>query len=96
MGEACAGRKQRKQTATDREVEIDLLTHSVRRGGRRLELQPREFQLLEFLARNVGQVLDRPTLLAKVWDWHFDPRTNVVESHSVACAPRSTAALTSA
>lgn len=63
------------------DVEIDLLTRCVTRGEKRLALQPREFRLLEFLARNVGKVLDRSTLLKNVWDCHFDPRTNVVESH---------------
>ncbi|MEJ0007431.1 MAG: response regulator transcription factor [Steroidobacteraceae bacterium] len=63
------------------DVEIDLLTRRAKRGDKPLALQPREFRLLEFLARNVGKVLDRPTLLLKVWDCHFDPRTNVVESH---------------
>jgi two-component system OmpR family response regulator len=63
------------------DVEIDLLTRCVKRGGKKLQLQPREFRLLEFLVLNVGRVLDRTTLLAKVWDCHFDPRTNVVESH---------------
>jgi two-component system OmpR family response regulator len=63
------------------DVEIDVLTRSVRRGGRSLELQPREFRLLECLVRNAGTVLGRTTLLEKVWDCHFDPRTNVVESH---------------
>jgi len=63
------------------DVEIDLLTRCVTRGDRQLALQPREFRLLEFLARNVGKVLDRSTLLKNVWDCHFDPRTNVVESH---------------
>lgn len=62
-------------------VEIDLLTGRVRRGDKHLALQPREFRLLEFLARNVGEVLDRTTLLKHVWDCHFDPRTNVVDSH---------------
>ena len=63
------------------DVEIDLQTRCVKRGDRSLALQPREFRLLEFLVLNVGKVLDRTTLLAKVWDCHFDPRTNVVESH---------------
>jgi two-component system OmpR family response regulator len=63
------------------DVEIDVLTRSVRRGGRSLELQPREFRLLECLVRHAGTVLGRTTLLEKVWDCHFDPRTNVVESH---------------
>jgi len=63
------------------DVEIDLLNRCVRRGDRKMALPPREFRLLTFLARNAGTVLDRPTLLEKVWDCHFDPRTNVVESH---------------
>lgn len=63
------------------DIEIDLLTRCVKRGERQLALPPREFRLLAFLARNVGKVLDRTTLLDKVWDCHFDPRTNVVESH---------------
>jgi two-component system OmpR family response regulator len=63
------------------DVEVDVLTRSVKRAGRNLELQPREFRLLEFLLRNAGTVLDRSTLLEQVWDCHFDPRTNVVESH---------------
>ena len=63
------------------DVEIDLLTRCVKRGDRQLALQPREYRLLTFLARNVGKVLDRPTLLQQVWDCHFDPRTNVVDSH---------------
>jgi two-component system, OmpR family, response regulator len=63
------------------DVEIDLRTRCVKRGHRQLALQPREYRLLTVLARNVGKVLDRPTLLKQVWDCHFDPRTNVVESH---------------
>lgn len=63
------------------DVEVDILTRSVKRGSRNLELQPREFRLLEYLMRNAGTVLGRSTLLEKVWDCHFDPRTNVVESH---------------
>ncbi len=63
------------------DIEIDLLTRCVKRGARQLALPPRELRLLAFLARNVGKVLDRTTLLDKVWDCHFDPRTNVVESH---------------
>jgi two-component system OmpR family response regulator len=63
------------------DVEIDVLTKSVRRAGRSLALQPREFRLLEYLVRNAGTVQGRSTLLEKVWDCRFDPRTNVVESH---------------
>ena len=53
----------------------------VRRAGREIELQPREFLLLEYLMRHAGQVVTRTMLLEGVWDLHFDPRTNVVESH---------------
>jgi two-component system, OmpR family, response regulator len=75
------GRAQPETLLRVGDVEIDLLTRCVKRGEKQLELQPREFKLLEFLVRNVGKVLDRTTLLEKVWDYHFDPRTNVVESH---------------
>lgn len=63
------------------DLEIDLLKHSVRRGGRRIDLQPREFKLLEFLARHADRVVTRTMLLEMVWDFHFDPKTNIVETH---------------
>ena len=63
------------------DLEIDVMARSVRRAGKAIDLQPREFRLLEFLARNVDQVVTRTMLLEKVWDVHFDPHTNVVESH---------------
>jgi two-component system OmpR family response regulator len=63
------------------DLEIDLLSRVVRRGGHRIELQPREFRLLEYLMRHAGQVVTRTMLLENVWDFHFDPRTNVVETH---------------
>jgi two-component system OmpR family response regulator len=53
----------------------------VSRGGRRVELQPREFRLLEYLMRHAGQVVTRTMLLENVWDYHFDPQTNVVDVH---------------
>jgi len=53
----------------------------VTRGGIRLDLQPREFQLLEHLMRNAGRVVTRTMLLESVWDFHFDPKTNIVETH---------------
>ena len=53
----------------------------MRRGGQRIELQPREFQLLEYLMRHAGRVVTRTMLLESVWDFHFDPRTNIVETH---------------
>lgn len=63
------------------DLEIDLLSRSVRRGGQPVELQPREFRLLEYLARHADQVVTRTMLLEHVWDLHFDPQTNVVDSH---------------
>jgi two-component system OmpR family response regulator len=61
------------------DLEIDLLARTVRRQGREIELLPREFQLLEYLARNAGQVVSRAMLLQHVWDLHFDPTTNVID-----------------
>lgn len=63
------------------DLEMDLIARSVRRAGRLVELQQREFQLLEQLLRHAGQVVTRTMLLEKVWDFNFDPRTNIVESH---------------
>jgi two-component system OmpR family response regulator len=60
---------------------MDLLSRKVTRGGRALQLQPREFKLLEFLMRHANQVVTRTMLLEQVWDYHFDPRTNVVDVH---------------
>jgi len=60
---------------------LDRMTRVVRRAGREIDLQPREFLLLEYLMRHAGQVVTRTMLLEGVWDLHFDPRTNVVESH---------------
>jgi two-component system OmpR family response regulator len=53
----------------------------VQRAGKVIELQAQEFRLLEFLMRNIGRVVTRTMLLEKVWDLHFDPRTNIVETH---------------
>jgi two-component system OmpR family response regulator len=61
------------------DLELDLLARGVRRAGREIELLPREFQLLEYLMRNVGQVVSRGMLLQHVWDLHFDPMTNVID-----------------
>ncbi|MGH7002994.1 MAG: winged helix-turn-helix domain-containing protein [Alphaproteobacteria bacterium] len=63
------------------DLEMDLLKRTVTRAGRPIELQPREFRLLEYLMRNAGRVVTRTMLLEKVWDFHFDPQTNVVETH---------------
>ena len=63
------------------DLELDLLKRVVRRAGCEIALQPREFRLLEYLMRHAGQVVTRTMLLDNVWNYHFDPRTNVVESH---------------
>jgi len=63
------------------DLELDLTKRTVRRGGQPIALQPREFRLLEYLMRHAGQVVTRTMLLENVWDFHFDPRTNIVESH---------------
>jgi two-component system OmpR family response regulator len=63
------------------DLEMDLLKRTVMRGGRQVDLQPREFQLLEFLMRNADRVVTRTMLLEAVWEFHFDPKTNIVETH---------------
>ena len=63
------------------ELELDLLSRSVRRQAQRIELQPREFRLLEYLMRHANQVVTRTMLLEGVWDYHFDPQTNVIDVH---------------
>ena len=62
-------------------LSIDLLTHMVVRDGRQLTLQPREFKLLEYLLRHANQIVTRTMLLENVWDYHFDPQTNVIDVH---------------
>lgn len=63
------------------DLEMDLIARSVTRAGDTIELQPREFRLLEVLMRNKGRVLTRTMLLERVWSFHFEPRTSVVETH---------------
>jgi two-component system OmpR family response regulator len=62
-------------------LELDLIAHRAKRGGRDLQLQPREFRLLEYLMRNADRVVTRTMLLEKVWNFHFDPKTKIVETH---------------
>jgi two-component system OmpR family response regulator len=62
------------------DLELDLVHHRVTRGGKRIQLQPRELRLLEYFMRRPGRVLTRTMLLEQVWDMHFDPQTNVVDS----------------
>jgi len=63
------------------DLTMDLRSRKVTRGVRAVALQPREFQLLEYLMRHVGQVVTRTMLLENVWDYHFDPQTNIVDVH---------------
>ena len=63
------------------DLELDLLTRAVKRAGKPIELLPREFRLLEYLMRNAGHVVTRTMLLEHVWDYHFDPQTNVIDVH---------------
>ncbi len=63
------------------DLELDRMTRRVTRGGKKIELTAREFQLLEFMMRHSGQVVTRTMLLEGVWDYHFDPQTNVIDVH---------------
>jgi two-component system OmpR family response regulator len=63
------------------DLELDLLTRGAKRNGSSIELQPREFRLLEYLMRHAGQVVTRTMLLESVWEYHFDPQTNVIDVH---------------
>lgn len=68
-------------TLTLDDLSMDLLSHKVTRAGKTVALQPREFKLLEYLLRHANQVVTRTMLLENVWDYHFDPQTNVVDVH---------------
>lgn len=63
------------------DLEMDLLQHTVSRAGQVIDLQPREFQLLRYLLENAERVVTRTMLLENVWDYHFDPQTNVIDVH---------------
>ena len=75
-----ASRNEKPTTLAVDDLEMDLVTHRVTRGGVRIDLQPLEYQLLEYLMRNRGRVVSRATILERVWDYDFDPHTNVVDS----------------
>lgn len=63
------------------DLEMDLVTRSVKRSGKTIDLQPKEFSLLEYLMRHAGSIVTRTMLLEKVWDYSFDPQTNVIDVH---------------
>jgi two-component system, OmpR family, response regulator len=79
------GRRGKTEAAQTRlvveDLELDLLSRQVKRAGQKIDLQPREFRLLEYLMRHAGQVVTRTMLLEGVWDYHFDPQTNVIDVH---------------
>jgi two-component system OmpR family response regulator len=82
--DALARRRVEPQVQTKLQVgdlEMDLIERRVRREGKVIDLQPREFKLLEYLMRHTGQVVTRTMLLEGVWDYHFDPQTNVIDVH---------------
>jgi two-component system OmpR family response regulator len=63
------------------DLKVDFLRRAVTRAGQRIDLQPKEYQLLEYLMRNAGRIVTRTMLLEGVWEFHFDPKTNIVETH---------------
>ena len=82
--EALARRRKPGEVETSYRVAdlvLDRLAHTVTRGGQDVPLQPREFRLLEYLMKHAGQVVTRTMLLENVWDYHFDPQTNVIDVH---------------
>ncbi|MEX1180800.1 MAG: response regulator transcription factor [Cucumibacter sp.] len=82
--EVLARRSAPSEAATSYQVgdlSLDRLSRKVERGGEPVQLQPREFRLLEYLMRHAGQVVTRTMLLENVWDYHFDPQTNVIDVH---------------
>jgi two-component system, OmpR family, response regulator len=74
-----ASQPQTKLAVAD--LELDLLARGVKRAGKPIELLPREFALLEYMMRNAGSVVTRTMMLENVWDYHFDPQTNVIDVH---------------
>jgi len=81
LGRRKAGAASSETTLQVDDLKMDLLSRRVERAGRPIELLPREFKLLEYLMRNAGHVVTRTMLLENVWDYHFDPQTNVIDVH---------------
>ena len=71
----------KQTTLSVADLTMDLLAHTVTRKGQSIQLQPREFKLLEYMMRHAGQVVTRTMLLENVWEYHFDPQTNVIDVH---------------
>lgn len=83
---------QRETVIRVADLELDPITHRVTRAGRRIELQPLEYQLLEYLMRNRGRIVSKTTIMDRVWDYSFDPHTNVVECRVSRLRSKITAA----
>ena len=81
LGRRKGSRAEQETTYRVGDLELDRLSHEVRRAGQQIPLQPREYRLLEYLMKNAGQVVTRTMLLEHVWDYHFDPQTNVIDVH---------------
>jgi two-component system, OmpR family, response regulator len=81
VGRAARTAPETETTLSCADLEMNLLSRRVTRGGKRIELQPREFRLLEYLLRHKDQVVTRTMMLEGVWEYHFDPGTNVVDVH---------------
>lgn len=81
LGRRRAGPTEVTTRFTVADLELDVLTRTVRRAETKIDLQPREFRLLEYLMRHSGQVVTRTMLLENVWEYHFDPQTNVIDVH---------------
>ncbi|MCO6409924.1 response regulator transcription factor [Hoeflea alexandrii] len=81
LGRRKGSRSEQETTYRVGDLELDRLSHEVRRAGQQIPLQPREYRLLEYLMKNAGQVVTRTMLLEHVWDYHFDPQTNVIDVH---------------
>jgi len=79
LGRRRDGSASQETTLTEGDLSMDLLARKVRRAGQLIELQPQEFRLLEYLIQHRGQVVTRTMLLEGVWDYHFDPQTNVID-----------------
>ncbi|MFZ1990040.1 MAG: response regulator transcription factor [Alphaproteobacteria bacterium] len=82
--DALARRSERDAVETELKVgdlQMDLLKHTVARSGKLIDMRPREFKLLEYLMRHAGQVVTRTMLFENVWDYNFDPKTNVIDTH---------------
>lgn len=76
-----SGAQDRQTKIIAGDMEVDLLSRKVRRQGQEIDLQSREFALLEYMLQNKGQVVTRTMILENVWDYHFDPQTNVIDVH---------------